>query len=114
MKVFIDDIRKPSQKHATPDWILCKNYVDFQNVIDSLLDAQKTWLTEVSFDYMLNDEKYGDDCFKYLGEVCVRYGLPMPKIYVHSEYPGADKIFINLAKKFEEKIGEPIPVKVIY
>jgi len=114
MKIFLDDIRQPHHKQQSPNWVLCKTSSDFENVINQLLAVQKEWIEEASFDFMLNEDKDGNDCFKFLCETCVKFGLPIPKIYVHSEYPGATEYFQRTAKKFEEKLDVLIPITRIY
>lgn len=114
LKIFLDDTRQPHHKHSTQDWILCTCYADFESVVNSVLDAKQEWIDEVSFDYILGEIKRGDDCFQYLLDVCIKYGLNIPKVYVHSEYPGAKSFFDSIAKRLEHRTGIVVPIQMVF
>lgn len=100
-KIFIDDTREPSSKHENgKEWILCESYQDFKNKLNELIEKGE-WISEISFDYILgyNHEGYdGSSCFKLLARKIEEHKLPIPtKIYIHSEYPNAEKNFKSTA-----------------
>jgi len=106
-KIFIDDWRKPQSKHSDGDkWILCESYQEFKEKINELLE-KKEWISEISFDYILapNSEGYdGSSCFKLLARTIQEHKLPVPeKIYIHSEYPNAEKYFKSTAMSLSHR-----------
>ncbi len=117
MKIFIDDIRRPIDKHDNVkegEWKVCVSYRDFEAVINELLDKKEEWITEISFDYILGDANYtGHDCFKLLARTIMKYGLPIPsKIYLHSEYPNCEQYFQSCASTLSRH-NDYIPIPII-
>ena len=68
---------------------------------------KKEWISEISFDYILapNREGYdGSSCFKLLARTIDMHKLPIPeKIYIHSEYPNAEKHFKSTAMSLSHR-----------
>ena len=69
MKLYLDDIRYPSQTYPNDsDWLLCRNAEMFKNAFENM----KTEFTLISFDHDINDydkngvEITGYDCLKWL------------------------------------------------
>ncbi len=111
IKVFIDDWRNPASKHEQADeWITIRSYQNFEKLIDWLLEKKEGWITEISFDYDLQDHNYcGSDCMHLMIRTILKYGLPCPeKIYVHSEWPNAEQKFrsgaMHLSNHFDKDI----------
>ena len=114
MKIFVDDIRKPSDITAwsldplhkihpiykEEEWIIVRTYKDFCNV----LRVRPEEVTHVSLDHQLaentdlrssvdiakwfdiegNYEYTGSDCALYLKNFYERRKLMMPTIYIHT------------------------------
>lgn len=113
-KIFIDDWRKPSRKHPDGDaWILCESYDDFEQVVKALIEKKET-ISEISFDFDLQDRNHnGADCYKLLAR-CIMDDktLPVPnKIYIHSEFPNAEEFFRGVSMSLEHHLD--IDIKMI-
>src|SRR3989338_3760980 len=111
--LFLDDVRNPSLVYQDfENWNSVRNYDEFVNYLNAI--AEKADADDmppmVSFDYMLNygsnESKDGADCAKYLVEFCIKYGLKLPKCYVHSSYPSATKEIKKELCKYAEMTGE--------
>ena len=98
------------------EWTVVRNYRDFIKAVDDF----KGQITHVSFDHDLAEahyhetmdeggtvymkyletisEKTGMDCAKYLKEVYKQCGIPLPKMFVHSQNPVGTENIINLFK----------------
>ncbi len=115
-RIFIDDWRKPESKHQGSDWILCTSYEDFEQVLKQIIEKKET-ISEISFDYDLQDWNYnGADCYKLLAR-CIKDDkkLPLPdKIYVHSEFPKAEEFFRSISMSLEHHLNVDIQMIKIH
>ena len=92
MKIFLDDTRP-----APEGWILAKTAREAQALI------QGNEVEEISLDHDLgHDIRNGGWVLTYL-EIRQHYGLPIPKIYVHSANPTARKRMELGIKRLEER-----------
>lgn len=115
-RIFIDDWRKPSSKHPDGDaWILCTSFDDFEQVLKEIIEKKET-ISEISFDYILEDRNYdGSDCFKLLARSIIDKTLPLPnKIYIHSEFPKAEEQFRGIAMSLETHLDVDIQMIKIH
>lgn len=114
MKIFIDDIRKPNNKHSNySEWTLVTSFEDFEKLLIFTLD-KRILIEEISFDYILGyNSKTGKDCFSLLLEKYRKYGLDIPKIIVHSEYPRAEEYFQKVANTFNQQTSINIKITKI-
>lgn len=115
-KIFIDDWRKPSSKHENGDtWILCTSFDDFEKVLKEIIEKKET-VSEISFDYDLQDWNHnGSDCFKHLACCVIEKSLPLPnKIYIHSEFPKAEEHFRSTAMSLEYNLDVDIQMIKIH
>ena len=104
-KIFLDDCRNP----LGTDWTIVRNSNEFKALLDKICNEMKDWIDTVSFDYELNELNWnGLGCFKVLYKRCIKYGFPMPKIIVHSGYPGVEKYFKSVADSFEMRTDQKI------
>jgi hypothetical protein len=119
MKLFLDDIRLPTEctsyMHTRigslnpiylEKWTVVRNYEEFCNTIEMFSDV----LTHVSFDHDLADEHYdarndegylektGYDCAKFLKQFYTENNLKLPILFVHSMNPVGTQNIINLFK----------------
>jgi hypothetical protein len=116
LKIFIDDWRQPYQKYGSNDWTVCRTYNEFKELTESLIDENKQWIKEISFDYdlSLTDRDYtGTDCFKQLIRCCLSYGLDMPVIKVHSEYPNIIEKFRAIIYSYNLRTDQDIEVRLV-
>lgn len=113
VRIFVDDWRRP----LTPDQILCTTYKQLENKINELLDKKENWLEELSLDYDLSqtDLEYdGADCLKLMIRTCLKYGLPMPRIIIHSSYPKVENKFDPIIYSYNIRVDEKDEVKLQY
>ena len=101
-KIYLDDIRTPIEN----DWEIARNYDQFVEVIQRIgldnievisLDhdlgesAMIEYYNNVKDNYKLEydniEEKTGYDCCKFLVNLSMDSGIPLPSIYVHSANP---------------------------
>ena len=122
MKLFLDDVRNPSEcvhymyqriGKLNPiyleDWHLVRNYKEFKEFVDKNIGK----ITHVSFDHDLADihydpstwtesfkyhEETGLDCAKYLKQLYEETNTPLPIMFVHSMNPVGTENIINLFK----------------
>lgn len=87
MKLFLDDIRDPPDK----SWVIARTY-------DKAIEILKyNYVDEISLDHDLGKVRSvhfkdgriptGYTLFKWIEEMCLTRGLPMPKIKAHSANP---------------------------
>jgi hypothetical protein len=115
--LFLDDQRQPKDvtwiELPPYSWVVVKSYKEFVETIER--DGVPT---TISFDHDLGDEHYaeyarvreadfqipidyarfeaktGYDCAKWIANLCVDKGVPLPLYYVHTmNGPGRDNIF---------------------
>ena len=112
-KLFLDDTRQPSMvyKEDAQDWHLVTGYKEFTEYLNAIADSAKTedMPPLVSFDYMLDEAKDGEDCAKFLAEFCLKYGLKLPECNVHSAYPMATKYIKQGLQIYFDETGESVP-----
>jgi len=104
-KIFLDDWRR------SPDdsWIPVESSLEFLETLNQILEEDEDWIDTVSFDYDLRETHWnGLSCFKILTKRCIKYGLPMPKIIIHSDYPGVDKYFRSVAESYERRTDQKV------
>jgi len=115
MKIFLDDIRCPSECasymhkrigklnpiYLEGNWYVVRNYEQFQQAV---IDHSNI-ITHVSFDHDLADEHYhssmektGYDCAKWLKEYYDFREKSLPTMFVHSMNPVGTENIINLFK----------------
>ncbi len=104
MKVYLDDVRSPSNLvfEELGDWVVVRNYDEFVEKVSEIgldnidlisLDhdlgdsAMKEWYNNVSKNFILDynniTEKTGMDCVKWLVNQWLN-GAAVPKVMVHS------------------------------
>lgn len=109
MKLFVDDARQINDKHAGTDWVLCKSYNEFKKIINQLLKQHTEWIEELSLDHRFYNEHYdGIDCLKYIMDICIKYGLDVPKIYIHSDLDTCFKNFELVAQAYYNRTDKHI------
>lgn len=123
MKIFLDDIREPSDcakyMHARigklnpiyldSDWHIVRDYSEFVRAIIEYAPN----ITHVSFDHDLADEHYnidtwksqddykektGYECARFLKDHYKLHGWTLPVMFVHSMNPVGTQNIINLFK----------------
>jgi len=104
-KIFIDDIHKHHYIFRDEDgWGDLSSYDELENYMVEVLKTadENNFPKEVSFDMNLsyNSKKNGLSCASLVIDLCVRYGLKLPKCYVHSGNPFAYEKFVTV---FEEQ-----------
>lgn len=120
MKLFLDDVRNPSDCvgymhtrigklnpiYLEGDWYIVKNYTQF---VQAILKYAPD-ISHVSFDHDLADEHYsqesqfyiektGYDCAKWMKEHYNNKGWSYPIMFVHSMNPVGTENIIKLFKK---------------
>lgn len=109
MKLFVDDVLLATDKHNGMDWVLCKSYKDFKKVIDQLLKQHTDWIEELSLNDRFYTEQYdGIDCLKYIMDICLKYGLDVPKVYIHSDLDTCFKNFELVAQAYYNRTDKHI------
>lgn len=98
------------------EWLIVRNYAEFVAAVRKYIKD----ITVVSFDHDLSDEHYGDDvqnfvtleeyynrtdrqqtgydCAKWMLDLYVTIGIPLPEIIVHSMNPAGTKNIEDLFK----------------
>lgn len=100
--IYLDDVRTPTEE----GWIIVRSYDEFvtaielyglDNIENISLDhdlgdsAMLEYYNNVKDNYKLEyeniTEKTGYDCCKYLVNLSLDSGIPLPEVYVHSANP---------------------------
>jgi hypothetical protein len=120
MKIFLDDIRKPTDIYrdsVDSSWEVVKNYYQFVGKVRENFDkiilisfdhdladehykiGQPSGFTE--FDYTKCKEKTGIDCAKWLIEYCMTNQKNLPEYKCHSFNPVGKENILSLLGSFE-------------
>lgn len=127
--LYLDDVRVPVDKN----WILVKNYDEFVNKVNEIglenfmiisldhdlgMEAMREWYRtegeEINYDNIIG-EKTGMDCAKFLVELSMDTGIPLPTIFVHSaNNVGSENItsYINQYKLTIGDVGDCIRTEI--
>lgn len=101
-KIYLDDVRTPKD----PSWTVVRNYDEFVETVtkigldiidiisldhdlgDSAMDEYfKNVAPNYKLDYDNITEKTGMDCCKWIVNLCLDEGHPLPEVVVHSANP---------------------------
>lgn len=117
--LFLDDLRNPSDvkwiELPSVVWTIVRNYKEFINIIEKMgvpymisFDhdicpehyAEYTKAHEMGeqrIRYEIFQEKTGYDCAKWIANLCVNKGVPLPLYYIHTLNPiGEANIFSTM------------------
>lgn len=100
MKLYLDDLRIPSQSgYIDAEWCIVRNYEQFRAIVDKIVPE------EISFDHDLSD--FNIDGTENTGKTCLMYftGVIIPEmtttiIRSHSANPVGRESILNYAKAF--------------
>lgn len=115
--LFLDDTRKPEQVYSKnpEDWHLVTTYKEFCEYLNWVADKGNTATMPkiVSFDYVLAEDETGMDCASFLADFCLKYGLELPKINVHSSYPSASTFIRDGLRKYAKTHEKRVEVQLV-
>jgi len=102
LNIYLDDVRTPTEG----DWVVVRSYDQFvSNVMyiglenievisldhdlgdSAMLEYYNNVKDNYKLDYSNIKEKTGYDCCKYLVNLSMDSGIPLPQVYVHSANP---------------------------
>ena len=89
---YLDDVR------PVPDGMfLIRSYDEFVEALNNCTKLPKL----ISFDHDLGTKESGYDCAYLLVEYCLKRGLNLPEVKVHSANPVGAKAIMDLINNFE-------------
>ena len=89
MKLYLDDVRNPSDTYTDSDWVVVRTAEEAIEILETNV------VTEISFDHDLGTELSGYDVATKMEELVITGVIQMPVCRIHSANPpGRDRILL--------------------
>jgi hypothetical protein len=107
IKLFLDDIRIPSDIYESGNWETVRSYDKFVEYVNLNFDD----ISSISLDHDLGLDEFGEiqktgyDCIKWLINYCMDTGKDLPKIWCHSMNPVGRANILGIVNSYLKQIN---------